>query len=121
MKAPTQAEFRDVWREALIKNGLAPSLVDDPLFRKTLVTTSQMGQAGICMGKGAALGKKDTTLPNRDEFTQTITGREHQTKSAQGLHAQVERVSCPHSLHSFCTDNFVGDIWMRGSRRTCGH
>jgi hypothetical protein len=26
-------------REAIIRNGLPPALVDDPLFRKTLVTT----------------------------------------------------------------------------------
>ena len=52
-------------REAIIRNGLPPALVDDPLFRKTLVTTSRMGQTSVCMVKGTALGKRDTTLPHR--------------------------------------------------------
>ena len=47
-------------REAIIRNGLPPALVDDPLFRKTLVTTSRMDQTGVCMDKGTALGKRDT-------------------------------------------------------------
>jgi hypothetical protein len=45
-------------REAIIRNGLPPALVDDPLFRKALVTTSRMGQTAVCMGKGTALGKR---------------------------------------------------------------
>ncbi len=42
-KPPSQAEFEECWSESIIKNGLSPSLVDDPLFRKTLVTTARMG------------------------------------------------------------------------------
>jgi hypothetical protein len=59
-------------REAIIRNGLPPALVDDPLFRKTLVTTSRMGQTTVCMGKGTALRKRDTTLPHRQTFTRKI-------------------------------------------------
>ncbi len=59
-------------REAIIRNGLPPALVDDPLFRKTLVTTSRMGQTVVFMGKGTALGKRDTTLPHRQTFTRKI-------------------------------------------------
>jgi hypothetical protein len=47
-KQPSQAEFEECWSEAIIKNGLSPSLVDDPLFRKTLVTTARMGQPLVC-------------------------------------------------------------------------
>ena len=65
MRTPTQGEFVECWSEAIIRNGLPPALVDDPLFRKTLVTTSRMGQTAVCMGKGTALGKRDTTLPHR--------------------------------------------------------
>ncbi len=42
--------------------GLPPDLVDDPLFRKDLVTTSLMGQTSVYMGKGTVLGKRDTTF-----------------------------------------------------------
>ena len=59
-------------REAIIRNGLPPALVDDPLFRKALVTTSRMDQTVVCMGKGTALGKRDTTLPHRQTFTRKI-------------------------------------------------
>jgi hypothetical protein len=45
-------------REAIIRNCLPPALVDDPLFRKALVTTSRMGQTAVCMGKGTALGQR---------------------------------------------------------------
>ncbi len=44
-------EFEECWSESIIKNGLSPSLVDDPLFRKTLVTTARMGQSSVCVGK----------------------------------------------------------------------
>ena len=44
MRTPTQVEFVECWSEAIIRNGLPPALVDDPLFRKTLVTTSHIGQ-----------------------------------------------------------------------------
>ena len=43
VKAPTQAEFRKAWSEAILKNALPLSLVEDPLFRKVIVTTSQNG------------------------------------------------------------------------------
>ena len=56
----------------IIRNGLPPTLVDDPLFRKALVTTSRMGQIAVCMGKGSALGQRDTTLPHRQTFTRKI-------------------------------------------------
>ena len=46
-KQPSQAEFEECWSEAIIKNGLSPSLVDDPLFRKALVTTARMGQSAV--------------------------------------------------------------------------
>jgi hypothetical protein len=42
-KSPSKAVFEECWSEVIIKNGLSPSLVDDPLFRKTLVTTARMG------------------------------------------------------------------------------
>jgi hypothetical protein len=69
MRTPTQAEFVECWSEVIIRNGLPPGLVDDPLFRKALVTTSRMGQTAVCMAKGTALGKRDTTLPHRHTFT----------------------------------------------------
>ena len=59
-KQPSQAEFEECWSEAIIKNGLSPSLVDDPLFRKTLVITTRMGQSAVCMGKG----KRDLEVPS---------------------------------------------------------
>ena len=65
MRTPTQAEFVECWSEAIIRNGLPPALVVDPLFRKAIVTTSRMGQTAVCMGKGTVLGKRDTTLPHR--------------------------------------------------------
>ena len=51
---------------------LSGMVVDDPLFRKTLVTTSRLGQTSVCMVKGTALGKRDTTLPHRQTFTRKI-------------------------------------------------
>jgi hypothetical protein len=56
----------------IIKNGLSPSLVDDALFRKPLVTTARMGQSDVCVGKGTALGKGDTTLLHRHTFSRKI-------------------------------------------------
>ena len=53
----------------IIRNGLPPTLVDDPLFRKTLVTTSRMVETVVYMGKGTVLGKRDTTLTHRHTFT----------------------------------------------------
>ena len=129
-KPPSQAVFEECWSEAIIKNGLSPSLVDDPLFRKALVTTARMGQSAVCMGKGTALGKRDTTLPHRDTFSTKIipatdkrldeegmarlkprmkkvggtlmAGRSAAQEDAQCFHEQVECFSCSHSLSCFC-------------------
>jgi hypothetical protein len=68
----TDYDDEECWSEAIIKNGLSPSLVDDPLFRKTLVTTARMGQSAVCMVKVTALGKRDTTLPHRHTFSRKI-------------------------------------------------
>ncbi len=57
----------------IIKNGLSPSLVDDPLSRKTLVTTDRMGQSAVCMGKGSTLGKRDTTLSRHRTFSENYS------------------------------------------------
>jgi hypothetical protein len=46
-KQPTPAEFEECWSEVIIKNGLSPSLVDDPLFRNPLVTTARMKAPGV--------------------------------------------------------------------------
>jgi hypothetical protein len=46
-KPPSQAEFEECGSEAIIKNGLSPSLLDDPLFRKALVTTARLGQSAV--------------------------------------------------------------------------
>ncbi len=43
-KQPSQAEFEECWSETIIKCGLSPSVVEDPLFQKDLVTTPRMGQ-----------------------------------------------------------------------------
>jgi hypothetical protein len=72
MRTPTQTEFVECWSESIIRTGIPPAVVDDPLFRKTLVITSHMGQTTVCMGKGTSLGKKDTTLPHRHTFTRNI-------------------------------------------------
>ncbi len=76
MRTPTQVEFVELvecWSEVIIRNGIPPAVVDDPLFRKTLVTvTSRMGQTAVFMGKGTALGKKDTSLSYRHTFTRKI-------------------------------------------------
>ena len=44
MRTPTQTEFVECWSEVIIRKGLPPALVDDPLFRKVLDTISRMGQ-----------------------------------------------------------------------------
>ena len=36
MRTSTQAEFVECWSESIIRNGLPPDLVDDPLFRRPL-------------------------------------------------------------------------------------
>jgi hypothetical protein len=74
MRTPTQSEFVECWNETIIRNGLPPVLVDDPLFRKTLVTTSLMGQTVVFMDKGTTLGKRDTTLQHHNTFTRKIIG-----------------------------------------------
>jgi hypothetical protein len=71
-KPLSQAEFEECWSEAIIKNGLCLSLGDDPLFRKALVTTARIGQSAVCMGKGTALGKRDTTLTHHHTFSRKI-------------------------------------------------
>ncbi len=70
-KQPSQVEFEECWSESIINNRLSPSLVDDPLFRKTLVTTARLGQT-VCVDKGTTLGKRDTTLPHRHTFSMKI-------------------------------------------------
>ena len=72
IRTPTQVEFVECWSETLIRNGIPPSVVDDPLFRKTLVITSRMGQTTVCMVKETVLGKKDTTLSHHYAFTKKI-------------------------------------------------
>jgi hypothetical protein len=74
MRTPTQTDFVECWSEVIIRNGLAPALVDDPLFRKALVTTSHMVQTTVCMDKGTVLGKRDTTLTHHDTCTRKIIG-----------------------------------------------
>jgi hypothetical protein len=74
MRTPTQDEFVECWSEVIIRNGLPPALVDDPLSRKSLVTTSHMVQTAVCMVKGTVLGKRDTTLPHHDTFIRKIIG-----------------------------------------------
>ncbi len=61
--------------QVIFRTGIPPAVVDNPLFRKTLVITSRMGQTVVCMGKGTTLGKKDTDLPHRDTFTTKITDK----------------------------------------------
>jgi hypothetical protein len=92
-KPPSQAEFEECWSEAIIKNGLSPSLVDDPLFRKALVTTARMGQSAVCMGKGTALGKRDTTLPRRDTFSRKIIPATDKRLDEEGMARLVYVVS----------------------------
>ena len=58
-------------REAIIRNGLPPALVDDPLFRRPLSQVLAWAKQ-LCMGKGTALGKRDTTVPHRQTFTRKI-------------------------------------------------
>ena len=72
MSRQRASEFVECWREAIIRCGLSPALVDNPFFRKTLVTTSRMVQTAVCMGKGTALGKRDTTFPHRQTSTRKI-------------------------------------------------
>jgi hypothetical protein len=74
IRTPTQDEFVECWNETIIRNGLPPTLVHDPLFRNDLVTTSHMGQTTVYMDKGTDLGKRDTTFAHHDTFTRKIIG-----------------------------------------------
>ena len=62
MRTPTQTELVECWSETIIRTGIPPTVVDNPLSRKVLVITSRMDRTEVCMGKETALGKKDTTL-----------------------------------------------------------
>ena len=104
MRTPTQAEFVECWIEAIIRNGLPPGLVDDPLFRKTLVTTSHMGQTTVCMVKGTVLGKRDTTLPHLQTFTSKIipvTDKRLDEEAMARLKAKMQKVG----------DTIMSDGW----------
>ena len=74
----TQAQFVECLSEELIRNGIPAAVVDDPLFRKVLVITSRMGQTTVCMVKGTALGKRDTTLTHHYTFTRKIIPTDRQ-------------------------------------------
>jgi hypothetical protein len=50
------------------KRQCRPSVVDDPLFWKALVTTARMGQSAVCMGKGTVLGKRQSLGHNVTDF-----------------------------------------------------
>ncbi len=80
-KPASQADFEECWSESIIKNGLSPSLVDDPLFQKALVTTARMGQSAVCMGKG----KRDTTFPHRDTFSRNIIPATEKRLDEEGM------------------------------------
>jgi hypothetical protein len=82
-------------RETIIRNGLPPALVDDPFFRKGLVTTSRMGQTAVCMGKGTVLGKRDTTLPHHQTFTRKIiltTDKRLDEENMARLNSKMQKV-----------------------------
>jgi hypothetical protein len=107
-KPPSQVEFEECWSETIIKNGLSPSLVDDPLFQKTLVTTAHMGQSAMCMGKGTTLGKMDTTLPHRHTFSRKIipaTDKRMDEEDMTRLKSRMKK---------------VGGRWITRSRRISG-
>ncbi len=96
-KPPSQAEFEEFWSEAIIKNGLSPSLVDDPLFWKALVTTARMGQSAVFMGKGTALGKRDTTLPHRHTFARNIIPATDKRLHEEGMSRLKPGMRVPHA------------------------
>jgi hypothetical protein len=117
-------------REAIIRNGLPPALVDDPLFRKALVTTSRMGQTAVCMGKGNALGKRDTTLPHRQTFTRKIipqTDKRLDAENMERLKPKMNKIggtimsdgwqsTCSRALSCFCNGQTIlseGHGWGR--------
>jgi hypothetical protein len=84
-KPPSQAEFQECWSEVIIKCGLSPSVVDDPLFRKSLVTTTRMG-------KGTSLGKGDTTLSHRDTFSKNIIPATDKRLDEEGMSSLKSRI-----------------------------
>ena len=55
MRTPTQVEFEECWSEVIIRTGIPPVVVDNPLFRKDLVLTSHMDQTVVCMGKATPI------------------------------------------------------------------
>ena len=97
MRTPTHVEFLECWSEAIIRNGIPPAVVDDPIFRKTLVITSLMGQTTVCMVKGTAHGKKDTTLSHRHTFTRKIipvTDKRLDEENSSGTRSHNRSVGC---------------------------
>jgi hypothetical protein len=44
-----------------------------------------MGQTAVCMGKGNALGKRDTTLPHRQTFTRKIIPQTDKRLDAENM------------------------------------
>ena len=68
------------------------------IFRKALVTTSRMGQTAVCMGKGNAFGKRDTTLPHRQTFTRKIipeTDKRLDEENMERLKQKCRRLETP--------------------------
>ena len=96
MRTPTQTEFVECWSETLIRNGIPPAVVDDPLFRKTFVITSHMVQTVVCMGKGTVHEKKkDATLPHRHTFTRKIipvTDKRLDEENMTSLNPKMQKV-----------------------------
>jgi hypothetical protein len=92
-KQPSQAEFEECSSETIIKNGLSPSLVDDSLFRKTLVATVRMGQSAVCMVKGIALGKRDTTLSHDITLRKTLSRCFH-PRNDDASSSNLDRNTC---------------------------
>ena len=104
MRTPTHTEFVECWSETIIRNGIPPAVVADPLFRKTLVTTSRMGQTVVCMVKETALGKRDTTLTHRHTFTRKIipvTDKRLDEEAMARLKAKMQKVG----------DTIMSDGW----------
>ncbi len=76
----------------IIKNGLSPFLVDDPLFWKTLVTTDRMGHSSVYVGKGTALGKRGTTLTHRHTFSRKIIPTTDKRLDEEGMSRLKPRI-----------------------------
>ena len=94
--------------------------MDDPLFRKTLVTTSLMGQTTVCMEKGTDLGKRDTTSPHRHTFTRKIIPTTDKRMDEEGMTRLKPKLFPYTQMLLQRQDYFVGERWMVGSRRICG-